>query len=443
MKTRTFFGMVGATAIATALPLAGMSGIGGVAGSSAIASGASTVGKVTPAVGSNPLTRYAGKPARIKPLFTCQKPSEGFPCYGPAQIRHAYGFDQLTLDGAGHTIVIVDAFQSPTLRQDLKLFEDTFGLTRTKLSVIAPDGKTPFDAHNSDMLSWSGEISLDVEWAHAIAPAAKIDLVLAKSDDDADINSAVGYAVSNNLGDVISMSFGEDERCEKRAIQASDHETFAQAVAKHITLLASSGDDGSAQPTCDFSNLQGPATSTPASDPLVTAVGGTNLTASLSRGTYQSEQVWNDGFGASGGGYSLKNTKPSYQSSINAPSRAVPDVAYNGGVFGGVLTAWGVPAGPGAFFIFGGTSAGSPQWAGLMALANQKAHARLGDIHVPVYAALNSPDYSSLFNDVVFGDNSFDGFSGFTAGFGYDPATGVGTPRAQNLVPYLAAAGAH
>ena len=122
------------------------------------------------------------------------------------------------------------------------------------------------------------EISLDVVWAHAIAPGANITLVLAKSDADADILSATKYAVDNHLGDVISQSFGENESCMDPSLLAQQHQVFADATMKNITIFASSGDEGAAQGTCDGSSLV-QAASTPASDPLVTAVGGTELHA--------------------------------------------------------------------------------------------------------------------------------------------------------------------
>ena len=128
------------------------------------------------------------------------------------------------------------------------------------------------------MVGWSSEISLDVEWAHAVAPGAAITLVLAKSNEDADILSATKYAVDHNLGEVISQSFGEGETCMDPNLLKQQHAVFQAANAKGITLIASSGDQGSAQPTCDGSSFFLSASS-PASDPLVLGVGGTQLAA--------------------------------------------------------------------------------------------------------------------------------------------------------------------
>src|SRR5262249_44403692 len=146
-------------------------------------------------------------------IFNCQVRATNR-CYSPQQIRTAYDIQPLLdqdIDGTGHTIVIVDAFQSPTIQHDLALFDSTFGLPDPTFNINAPDGLTPFDPNDGNQVGWSAEISLDVEWAHAVAPGATIDLVLAKSNEYADILSVTKYAVDHNLGDVISQSFGEAE----------------------------------------------------------------------------------------------------------------------------------------------------------------------------------------------------------------------------------------
>jgi subtilase family serine protease len=212
-------------------------------------------------------------------------------------------------------------------------------------------------------------------------------------------------------------------------------------VAKHITLLASSGDQGSAQPDCNNDGGFFKSASTPATDPYVTAVGGTRLVAD-STGTYQSETTWNEfpTFGdAGGGGFSTIYGTPSYQKRLHLPTRAVPDVAYNAAIVGGVLAVFSVPLGQPAFFRFGGTSAGSPQWAGLVADANQLAGGRVGFLNDRIYGWSTSTTLENrLFHDVTTGDNSYGTISGFPAAPGWDPATGVGTPKADTLVPQLA-----
>lgn len=422
-----------------------------MAGGAAVApivSAAATGGHMTPAVGTHPDYRMAGAPTSGS-TFNCQKPGASLPCYGPQQIRTAYNIQPLLnagITGARRTIVIIDAFGNPYIRSDLAQFDSTFGLPDTTLNIIAPDGQTPFDSNNGDMVGWSGEISLDVEWAHAVAPGATIDLVLSKSDQDADILSATRYVIQHNLGDVISQSFGEGEACMDPALVKQQHELFALAAAKHITVLASSGDNGAGQPDCNGDGGLFLSASTPASDPFVTAVGGTNLHADLTTGAYQSETAWNDGYGESGGGFSVLYSRPGYQEHTPGitNARGVPDVAYNAGVSGGVLTHWGVgntlygidPTAP-VFFIFGGTSAGSPQWAGITALADQVAHHRLGFLNPAIYSIGHSDGYALGFHDITVGNNVVSGVGGYSTSAGWDPVTGWGTPKVDRLIVLL------
>lgn len=408
---------------------------------------------VTPAVTRHPRYVYAGQ-AIDGTTFGCQKPAAAVHCYGPAQIRAAYEIQPVLdqgITGKGRTIVIVDAFQAPHIATDLHTFDGLFGLPDTTLNIIAPDGLTPYDAADSNQVGWSGEISLDVEWAHAVAPDATIDLVLAKSNQDADILSATRYAVDNELGDVISQSFGEAESCVDPQILKAEHHVFQLATAKHITLLASSGDQGAAQPSCDGTSYIKSASS-PASDTLVTGVGGTQLRADLTTGAYGSETTWNEpAFGAAtGGGFSTIYKSPSYQNHVPAigKARGVPDVAYNAAIDGGVLTVWspdGTAVSTGVY-LFGGTSAGSPQWAGITALADQAAGGRLGRLNPAIYRIGQSPAYAQAFHDVTTGDNSFTGadangnpvtVSGYGATTGWDATTGWGTPRVAELIPQL------
>jgi subtilase family serine protease len=405
-------------------------------------------------------------------LFTCQLGLvPGVACYDPYQIRHAYGVDNLTsagFDGKGKTIVIVDAFQYPGLVDDLNYFDSFYGLPSLNglgglakrglgtFTQVAPDGLGPVDE------GWAGEITLDVLWAHAIAPGANITLVLAKSNDDADILSATKYAVDHNLGDVISQSFGENEGCVDSTLLKSEHQLFAKATLKHITLFASSGDQGAAQLNCDGTSYV-KAASSPASDPLVTAVGGTELhaagycLASLGcdptdnpvAGTYQGEITWNEpdpvyGDLATGGGFSVLYKAPFFQmlATRGSKQRGVPDVSYGAAVLHGVLTRF-----EGGWWLFGGTSAGSPQWAAIAAIADQKAGRDLGFINAGLYLYSALPSvYKTLFHDVTSGDNSVVEYDinnnrvsvpGFSAGKGWDATTGLGSPRADQLVNFL------
>ena len=343
-------------------------------------------GAMTPAVGAHPKWAYIGNasPQPNLTVFSCQtRPITAAPassCYGPDQIQRAYGIKSFLdngQNGAGRTIVIIDVFGSPTITDDLALFDSAFDLPTPNFTRIDMPGLAPFDPTNADQVGWSAETSLDVEWAHAVAPGANIVLVVAKSDNDSDILDATQYVLDHNLGDVLSQSYGEGEVCLDPALVARQHEIFDGLSAKGVTLFASSGDNGAGQPSCDGSGGLFKSASTPASDPDVTGVGGTQLNASQvvisggvitnPGGTYIGETTWNEGVGsASGGGFSVLYKRPDFQAPVvkNSNMRAVPDVAYNAAVQGGVIAFWGVPFGPGAAFRFGGTSAGSPQWAG-------------------------------------------------------------------------------
>jgi subtilase family serine protease len=402
-------------------------------------------------------------------LFGCQVGLSSATCYDPYQIRHAYNIDTLIssgLDGRGKTIVIVDAFQSPNIVQQLNHYDTFYGLPSLNglggapnpslgtFTQIAPDGLTPFVTGDPNMTSWAEEISLDVLWAHAIAPGANIVLVLAKSNNDPDILSATKYAVDNNLGDVISQSFGENESCVDPNVLAQQHQVFADATTKNITIFASSGDNGAAQPTCDGSSLV-QAVSSPAVDPLVTAVGGTELhaagycltvlgcdpSANPAPGTYEGEIAWNElGIGATGGGFSVLYDEPSYQKGTihGGKQRGVPDVSYNAAVFHGVLTYLNIPGIPVGFYLFGGTSAGSPQWAAILAIADQNAGYDLGFINKALYhIGQAQKKYSESFFDVTSGNNSIGTIVGFTAGPGWDATTGLGSPMANGVVGNL------
>jgi len=414
-------------------------------------------------------------------IFTCQRGLSVGQCYDPYQMRRAYGVDALIAagyDGTGHNIVIVDAFQNPNLVSQIATYNTFYGLPSTNLTQIAPDGLTPFVPGDPNMTGWAEEISLDVEWAHNIAPGANIVLVLAKSNNDPDILSAVKYAVDNNLGDVISMSFGESESCVDPVILAAYHDVFTAATQKGITLFASSGDQGASQPTCD-GNSWAKAASSPASDPLVTAVGGTELRAADYAppsctdttlcpppnplpGTWLSEIAWNEGptgdfrgfFGATeatGGGFSVLFDEPPWQKSTlpGGKQRGVPDVAYNAAILHGVLTYLDIPGVPPGFYRFGGTSCGSPQWSAMTAIANQKNGGRLGFLSKAIYdIGKVSKKSQASFHDITSGNNSaveFDSsgnevdIAGFMAGPGWDATTGFGSPINPSLVNSLIA----
>jgi len=375
--------------------------------------------------------------------------SQGVFCYGPAAIRNAYGLNGLLnagFNGKGRTIIILDAFGSPTAYSDLQAFDKLFGVPDPpSFNVISMPGTPPFDPTDKNQLGWAEEVSLDVQWSHAVAPGANIILVAAASNSDVDLIAGLNYAIDNHLGDVVSMSFGQTELsltdpAGRQILQAWDL-AFKHARENQVTLFVSSGDNGSDTGLIGVQNV-----GFPASSKRVTAVGGTNLffgsaTNAAPNGTYQGEFVWNDGFGAGGGGVSLVFPTPEYQeglAALNLPplqeERGVPDVAYNAGVVGGVIVHLGfLPQFPsGAFFIFGGTSAGAPQWSGIIADINQVVGHPVGFLNNRLYKL---GKHGKLpFHDITIGDNGFNGVTGFSAGPGYDLATGWGTPNFVNLL---------
>jgi subtilase family serine protease len=372
----------------------------------------------------------------------------GLACYTPALIHMAYDIPT-GLDGTGQTIVIVDAYGSPTVRQDLQVFDQTFGLPDPVLNIIYPGGKpvyNPLQSHSE--FSWAAETSLDVQWAHAIAPGATIDLVIAANNGGNVLNNAVRYAVSHHLGNVISLSWGAPEGAIRgrgnntQVMQA--HQNFQAAQAASISVFASSGDNGASN-GYSFANA-----GYPASDPLVTAVGGTNLFMDDS-GAYQSEDVWNDSdpnlcpfgctagiFGATGGSPSLIFPAPAFQQAASGNTmRSTSDVSYNASVYTAVLVYLGFVGGnQNGFYFFGGTSEGAPQWAAITALADQAAGHALGYLNPSLYAIASGSVYSTDFHDITVGQNGLFG-PGFSAGIGYDYPTGLGSPNVANLITTL------
>lgn len=256
--------------------------------------------------------------------------SQGLFCYTPNTIRKAYGIDGLInkgYTGKGRTIVIIDAYVSPSISSDLALFDTAFGIPAPpSLKIITMPGTPAFDPTDAGMVSWSGEIALDTQWAHAVAPGANIVFIGAKSANDDDLLAALNYALDNHLGDVVSMSFGESESFygnpDGLDTLAAWTKAFTKAKANQVTLFASAGDWGA---TNTFDNegdvLPFQNISWPASSPLVTSVGGTNLffgsaTNADPNGSYQSEQVWNDGFGATGGWHELAGRRAAVPDSL-------------------------------------------------------------------------------------------------------------------------------
>jgi subtilase family serine protease len=375
-----------------------------------------------------------------------------------AQFQAAYGVDALIkqgFTGKGQTVIDIVSYGSPTLTQDVAAFSQHNNLPTANIQVIAPIGTVPFDPSNSEMAGWQAETTLDVEIIHALAPDAKI-VVLTSPVDETEgtaglpqFRQLVQYAVDHKLGNVVSMSWGASEisltndPAGKNEVNLWDT-LFHTSTQQGVTYLASSGDLGAT----DYSDVQLDVSPTrtsgfPADDPWVTSVGGTSL---YSSGSAFRETVWNDGSGASGGGFSTFFSVPDYQKTVAASSatpfnneRGIPDVAADADPATGLNVDIA-----GSFTPAGGTSASAPAWAGIMALADQMAGHTLGFINTGLYQLAASSTAARDFHDITVGDNSVNAggtsVQGFSAGPGWDAATGLGSPDAQYLVPDLIAA---
>ena len=341
--------------------------------------------------------------------------------FTPAQIRHAYGFDLITNQGAGQTIALVDAYDDANAGNDLSVFSKQFNLPVCTTSngcfrQLYSSGRKPQANAN-----WAVEIALDIEWAHAIAPQAKILLVEAPSNNLSDLLSAVDFAVRNGAS-VVSMSWTSSEVSSERNLD--NH-----FVTTGVTFLAASGDSGA-------------GVNYPAASPDVIAVGGTSLILDKS-GNYSSETAWS----GSGGGLSKYEYEPISQAQFPIANdihgtRGVPDVSYNAnpGTGYAIYDSIGV-SGYSGWFQVGGTSAASPQWAALVAIANsQRTAARKSNLSATgssVYAVGKS-SLNSNFHAVTSGTNGSCGTL-CDALAGYDYVTGLGTPQSKVLVSALAA----
>ena len=438
-------------------------------------------------------------------------------CFNPTAMHNSYNYATLLAagnEGQGKTIAIVDSFGSSTIRNDLSVFNTAFGLphmcgetpavncssTTPRFNILEVQGSPPpnppppnngtgLENHNL----WALEVSLDVEWAHATAPLANILLVTTPTAETLGVQgfqqmmNAEQYVVDNHLADVISQSFGAGEGSFHNGLAALNNlrQSFVDAQANHVTVLASSGDGGTTnpykEPVKNPAVIPYPSVGWPASDPLVTAVGGTYLCTNAETGTtvdsasppaacQSNPGVREVGWVGSGGGYSILFPRPAFQntlppgstyvgSSAGAPGlntnmRGVPDIAYQASSRTGVLVYMTEPAtttsGTGCgganpcsigWYVVGGTSSGSPQWAGLIALADQMAKHDLGYINPALYTIANNPaKYANDYFDVTVGNNQTSTIPGYSASKGWDAVTGLGSPNVANLIPDLIAA---
>jgi subtilase family serine protease len=340
------------------------------------------------------------------------------PGLSPHEIRHAYGLDHVIFskgqrpihaNGAGQTIAIVDAYDAPNIAADLRTFSKTFHLPTTDaaghfiLSKATTTPRPPVDP------GWALEISLDVEWAHAIAPRAHILLVEAASPSNTNLLNAIDYARRQKGVSAISLSWGGNESPFEQY-----YDGYLTTPAGHmgganlrggVTFVSSSGDSGA------------PA-SWPAVSPNVVAVGGTTLQLD-SKKDYAGETAW----AGSGGGFSI----------YEPVTTVAPDVAYDADPKSGFAVFDSTPGDQNrGWQVVGGTSAGAPQWAAMIALADQGRalhHAGSLSTNQSLTAIYSLP--AADFHDITSGSN------GYSARPGYDLVTGRGTPRADRLIPDL------
>jgi subtilase family serine protease len=444
----------------------------------------------------------------------------GRTCFTPQAIQSAYNVGPLYkqgFTGKGMTIAIVDSYGSDTMAHDLHVFNQAFGLqpmcgeegvTCTaglpKFSELALNGSPETKAqpgkgtHLEDKSAWALEVALDVETSHAIAPDANILLVHSNNAETLGVQGfpnmmkAEDYVVKNHLANVISQSFAsaEDAFGSFQSLENLRY-AFKNAAANGVTVLGSSGDGGTANlrksPVGQgFSLIPFPTVEWPASDPLVTGVGGTYLCTSPTASTNDPRTTYiKPGIGAkcgsstfnaahaaevawtfSGGGFSHVFSRPDYQAgplpagstSIPASSRGVPDIAFQASAATGALVYLSLPPdGNGSninqtgWYDIGGTSLSCPQWAGLIAIADQINKEKYGEtglglINPALYKVASNPamyaaDYFDIAHTAVAGvDNNNQGdpsVPGYPATQGWDPVTGLGTPNAAALLPDL------
>ena len=330
----------------------------------------------------------------------------------PAQLTAAYGLSAIEFTtssgktvngtGSGETIALIEAYNDPTIASDLHTFDQAYNLPDPNLTVVNQSGGA-VSATAQTNTGWAEEESLDVETAHAVAPGANIRVVEANSQNMQDLLTAVNTARNTPGVVAVSMSWGFPETPNETSYDSY----FTTPGHQGITFIASSGDNGS---------LAG--ASYPAASPNVLSVGGTTLLLSNS-GAYQSESAWTD----SGGGYSKYEPEPSYQAKVQSTGyKATPDVAFDGDPNTGVQIYVTLPTGygsQGSWITVGGTSLGSPAWAGIIAITDQ-GRALAGEPSLDgstqtlpaLYAAPTSD-----FNTVAPASSSFGGGGGF--GYGY------------------------
>lgn len=457
---------------------AGMAAMPASAGAAADGQGAGTAATAGIGIGRMIMPTAPRTAATNEPPTSAQcLASIGVPCYSPPQVERAYDLPPLYargLSGKGRTIVIVDPYGSPTIRNDLTVFDDAFGLPAPpSFQILQPLGPVPpFDPANPAMVGAAGETTGDVELAHEIAPGANIALVqfpLTATTVDGQFQQAMtaeNDVIDQGLGDVFSQSFGlPEEDFGNPAAIAQLRFAYRNAYLHHVTMLAASGDSGASGPAPGGTSFDHRIVYWPASDPLVTGVGGTQLHLTDSGDRSAPDSAWNDNANpvvqrvagpeflwAGGGGQSSVFSRPRYQDPVRqavADTRGVPDIAMSASISGAVLLFESFTGPPGLWVPGGGTSAASPLLAGIVAIAGQFAHGRLGLINPALYQLERR--HAPGIVDVTQGNNTVSftlsgtrlTVNGYPAQPGYDLVTGVGTVNAARFVPELAAADQH
>jgi subtilase family serine protease len=452
----------------------------GMTAATAVTSTAATTAAATQTALANvivqPAERHLGA-THASPTTTAQcEQMYGVACYEPAQLQQAYdlpGLYSKGITGKGSTIVIVDSFGSPTIKHDLSVFDATFGLPAPpSLKVITPAGKLPkWNPNNSDMVGWAGETTLDVEYAHTIAPGANILLVETPVSETEGVHgfpqivSAEEYVLRHYHVDVISQSFSATEQTfpSKASVQALRGANLL-AQKDHVTMLAASGDSGAADVGLNETTYYlHPVTSWSDSDPLVTGVGGTQLHLDANGSRTAPDNVWNDTYNkatnefvfgnagpnpnAGGGGKSILFARPSYQNGVKkvvGSARGVPDIAMSAACNGAVDTYSTFSGAPAGWTQTCGTSEATPLFSGIVALAAQDAGHSLGLINPALYTMSERGlpgivPVTTGNNTVSFAQGGHQHtVHGFSARAVYSLAAGVGTIDALYFVPELA-----
>jgi subtilase family serine protease len=424
----------------------------------------------TGAVTAVPLARVASDTVFKTPptLAQCERVWHQA-CYRPYELQRAYDLGPLYakgLDGKGKTIVLVESFGYSGIRGELATYDKALKLPPPpSFRIITPDGPVPpYNPKRPDMQGWALETTMDVEVAHSLAPGANILLAETPVSENLgrsgfpQIVEAENYVIDHHLGTVISQSFTTAEQTfTSKASILSLRSAYKNAAAHGVSVLTSAGDYGASgaedQGSAEWFTHR--VVSWPASDPLVTGVGGTQLDLTVSGTHVKPDQVWNqtppDGSGlpaASGGGQSVIFSRPAYQNAVarvTGPHRGEPDLSMAASGNGGEVI---YEAGLGYPFSTGyssgaGTSQAAPLLAAIVAIADQYAGHGLGLLNPALYKmyAQHEPgivDVTSGNNTVSFKQaGHVDTVRGFAAAKGYDLASGLGTVNAALFVPEL------